>query len=81
MKYRFTENFDGRYAELDAESQQAIDDALGLFLENPRAKSLRTKKMQGYKGIFEMSANMDIRITYSYEKPDVVVLRNCGHHD
>jgi mRNA interferase RelE/StbE len=81
MKYRFTENFENKYAELDAESQKVIDDALLLFLQDPRARSLRTKKMHGYKGIFEMSASMDIRITFQYEKPDTVVVRNCGHHD
>jgi len=24
---------------------------------------------------------MDIRITFHFEKPDTIVLRNCGHHD
>jgi mRNA interferase RelE/StbE len=85
MTLKFTENFDRKYAELDAELdaelQQAIDESLELFLKNPKTKSLRVHKMHGYKGVFEMSATMDIRLTYNYEKPDTVVLRNCGHHD
>lgn len=81
MKLRFTDNFDKRYRDLDDESQKAIDDAIELFTKNPKAKSLRCKKIQGCKGIFEMSANLDIRITFHYEKPETVVLRNCGHHD
>ena len=32
-------------------------------------------------GCIEASANMDIRITFHFEKPDTVVLRNCEHHD
>ncbi len=44
--------------------------------------SLRIKKMQGKKGVYEMSANMDIRITFNYEKePARIILRNCEHHD
>jgi mRNA-degrading endonuclease RelE of RelBE toxin-antitoxin system len=75
------EVFDRKYAKLDAEAQKAIDKALRLFLREPKPKSLRIKKMEGFKGIFEMSATMGIRITFSYEKPDTVIIRNCGHHD
>ena len=52
-----------------------------MMLENPLHRSLRTKKMEEYEHIFEASANMDIRMTFHFEKPDTIVLRNCGHHD
>lgn len=39
------------------------------------------KKMEGWDYIFEAGANMDIRITFHFEKTDTIVLRNCGHHD
>lgn len=78
---RLTDNFKEKLVGLDSQSQKAIQKALRIMLQNPRHPSLRTKKMEGYDHIFEASANMDIRMTFHYEKPDTIVLRNCGHHD
>jgi mRNA-degrading endonuclease RelE of RelBE toxin-antitoxin system len=76
-----TTRFDRSLASLDSNSQKAVAKALRLLLNNPRHPSLRIRKMEGYSNVFEASANMDIRITFHYEKPDTIVLRNCGHHD
>ncbi|TCP18028.1 hypothetical protein EV207_1737 [Scopulibacillus darangshiensis] len=81
MDFRRTARFDENFAELDVVSQKAIKKALGFLAQDPRYPSLRTKKMEGWDYIFEASANMDIRITFHFEKPDTIVLRNCGHHD
>lgn len=81
MKFGYNRRFVKSYARLNKQSQKAIDRALFLLLEDFSHRSLRTKKMQGYEGVFEASANMDIRITFHLEKPDMIVLRNCGHHD
>jgi len=81
FKFRFTEKFTENYSKLDIHSQKAIDKALRFLANNPKYPSLRTKKMEGTDHIFEASATMDIRITFHYEKPDILVLRNCGHHD
>ncbi|MGG1519140.1 cytotoxin [Paenibacillus oryzisoli] len=78
---RLTDNFKEKLVELDSQSRKAIQKALRIMLDNPRHPSLRTKKMEGHDHIFEASANMDIRMTFHYEKPDTIVLRNCGHHD
>lgn len=78
---RPTERFDKSLKRLDPRSQKAIAKALRLLLDNPLHPSLRARKMEGYDQVFEASANMDIRITFHYEKPDTIVLRNCGHHD
>lgn len=81
MVFGYKKRFVKSYARLDKQAQKAIDKALTLLLDDYRNPSLRTKKMQGYEGVFEASANMDIRITFHFEKPDTIVLRNCGHHD
>lgn len=81
MLFRFTDKFAENYQKLDAVSQKAIDKALTLLNHSTHHPSLRTKKMEGTSDIFEASANMNIRITFHYEKPDTIVLRNCGHHD
>ncbi|HLU23453.1 MAG TPA: hypothetical protein VKZ77_13395 [Bacillaceae bacterium] len=39
--------------------------------------------MKGYQNpnVWEASGNMDLRITFEIQKPDQIILRNCGHHD
>lgn len=77
-----TEKFKREYKKLTEEDRATIDKALVKFYSQPKPTSLRVKKMQGKNGIYEMSANMDIRITFHYEKEPVkIILRNCGHHD
>lgn len=80
FQLRATERFKKAYRGLDEQSQNVIKKVLRILEKNPRHPSLRTKKM-GYESIFECSANMDLRITFQFEKPDIIVLRNCGHHD
>lgn len=54
-----------------------------MLTRNVSHPSLRIKKMKGHHNpeIWEISANMDIRITFHRIKPNTIVLRNCGHHD
>jgi mRNA interferase RelE/StbE len=81
LKFIFTKRFQDNFKNLDEPSQKAIQKTIRLMNHDIRHPSLRTKKMEGTDYIFEASANMDIRITFHYEKPDRLVLRNCGHHD
>jgi mRNA interferase RelE/StbE len=81
LTLRITDHFKDQLIHLDSHSQKAIRKALQFLQNNPRHPSLRTKKMEGHPYIFEARANMDIRITFHFEKPDILVLRNCGHHD
>ncbi len=78
---RLTDNFIEKLGQLDYQSQKAVKKALQFLMLDTRHPFLRTKKMEGHDYIFEASANMDIRITFHYEKPDTIVIRNCGHHD
>lgn len=83
MKIEFTKPFIKKYKKLDSQAQNIIKEAL-IKLENDFSHpSLRVKKMQGYRNpnVWEASANMDLRITFEIEKPDKIILRNCGHHD
>lgn len=81
MKIIFLKRFDKSYSKLADKDQQVIRKAIEKFFQEPKPASLRIKKMEGQDGIFEMSANMDLRITFHYEKPEMIVFRNCGHHD
>jgi len=43
--------------------------------------SLRVKKIQGTKNLFECSVNMDICIIWYYENDEIIILVDVGHHN
>ena len=83
MKLIFSKPFIRKYKKLDPESQKLIKKVLETLENDFSHPSLRVKKMKGYRNpnVWEASANMDLRITFEMEKPDKIILRNCGHHD
>ncbi|WP_231634473.1 cytotoxin [Salinicoccus sp. YB14-2] len=81
MNLQRTARFDTNFTKLDPQAQKAIKKALRFMVTDFNHPSLRMKKMEGWDYIFEAGANMDIRITFHFEKTDTIVLRNCGHHD
>ncbi len=78
-----TNRFKKAYKKLDKQSQKIINQALILLVDDIAHPSLRVKKMKGYHNpdLWELSANMDLRITFEFIKPNTLILRNCGHHD
>jgi mRNA-degrading endonuclease RelE of RelBE toxin-antitoxin system len=82
MNIEFSKRFTRRYKKLDPQSQKIIKKALEQLTTDFSNPSLRIGKMEGYNNpdVWEASANMDIRITFKIEKPDTLILRNCGHH-
>ncbi|MEW6275363.1 MAG: hypothetical protein AB1556_09670 [Bacillota bacterium] len=80
MKFQRTERFKRMYRQLGTDQQKAIQKALRLLAENMHHPSLRVKRVQGTKGIWEASATMALRITFQWEK-NLIILRNCGEHD
>ena len=80
MRFEYSENFLQAVKELPLEVQRTLKKKLAIMVENPRHPSLRTKKVQGQKDIFEASVSMDIRMTWQYTE-DGIFLRNIGEHD
>ncbi|TEB08331.1 hypothetical protein Psch_01892 [Pelotomaculum schinkii] len=80
MNFQRSERFKRMYKKLDSEQQNAIKRALSLMSDNINHPSLRVKRIQGTKAIWEASATMGLRITFNWEN-DLIVLRNCGEHD
>ncbi|WLR42210.1 cytotoxin [Bacillus carboniphilus] len=76
-----SKRFKKNYKKLDLQSQKLIKKALIQFDTDFSHPSLRMKKMTGYNDLWEISANMDLRITFKWEKPNTFIMRNCGHHD
>jgi mRNA-degrading endonuclease RelE of RelBE toxin-antitoxin system len=68
------------YQRLDSDQQKKIKRAINLMSDNIYHPSLRVKRIQGTKGIWEASATTGLRITFDWEG-DTITLRNCGQHD
>jgi len=80
MKILSSEHFKRDYKDLTKEERKFFHKKILLMRENPRHPSLRTKKIQGKKGIFETSITMDIRITWQYVENGIYI-RSIGEHD
>lgn len=77
-----TNRFKRSYKKLTPELQDTVDEAIKTLMKGrPYPKSLRVKKMKGHKFVFEASPTMGIRLTFHYNNPDYIVLRNVGDHD
>lgn len=79
-KLNFTKGFEKSLKKLSVNEQKAVAQKLKLLIQNPFYPSLRTKKIQGLDGMFEMSVNMDIRIIWKYDGDIIILLIDVGHH-
>lgn len=77
----FTKRFEKHFKNLNAQERKQLQNKLRLLSENPTHPSLRTKRIQGTKDLFECSVNMDIRIIWYYEGDTLIILLDVGHHD
>jgi len=79
-KLQFTKTFEKQLKKLTLTEQKAVAQKLNLLCTDPFYPSLRTKKIQGLIGVYEMSVNMDIRIIWKYENGVIILLLEVGHH-
>ena len=80
MRIYYSDKFAERVRRLSDEIKKILRKKLDILLDNPQHPSLRTKKIQGQKDIFESSITMGMRITWQYVD-DGIYLRNIGEHD
>jgi mRNA-degrading endonuclease YafQ of YafQ-DinJ toxin-antitoxin module len=73
--------FDRAFIKLDRELRDCVQKAMRQLFSESLPNSLRFKKVKGHRGIYEISGNMDIRITFSIDDEKNIIFRNCGHHD
>ena len=76
----YTNRFEKHFKSLNAQEKKQLQSKLCLIAENPMHPSLRTKRIQGTKNLFECSVNMDIRIIWYYEGDTLIILVDVGHH-
>lgn len=80
MKLIRTNHFKKCYQALPKEIQKQTDKNLRLLIENPKHPSLRVKKIQGTRDIWEASVTMKYRFTFQVVK-GTLTLRKIGEHD
>lgn len=80
-KITFTDKFKKSYKKLHPNEKKQIKNKIEILATNPMHPSLRSKRIQGTNGLFEFSANMDIRIIWYYENDLIIILADVGHHD
>ncbi len=80
-KIRYNETFLKQFNQLPKSIQKKARKAIRLLAENPKHPSLRSKPIQGAKGIYEASLDMHYRLTFERLPGDVLRLRVIGLHD
>jgi mRNA-degrading endonuclease RelE of RelBE toxin-antitoxin system len=80
MKLFFTHSFIRDYQNLPDHLQQTVDKKLNLFLSNPQHPSLKIKKMQDPRDIWEGRISKGYRFTFQ-KQGEVCILRRLGPHD
>ena len=80
-KITYTPRFKKSFSNLTNVEKQQFQKKMEIFIENVLHPSLRTKKLQGQKNLYESSINMDIRIIWYFENEELIVLIDIGHHD
>jgi len=80
MQILTTEPFDRDFSALPEHLRVLAKRKLRLFYRDPRHPSLRVKKMQDPRDIWEARITRSYRFTFQ-RKGDTVVLRRIGTHD
>ena len=80
MKLIFTKPFIKAYRDLPQQIQKAIDKQLELLLNNSQHPSLRIKKMEDPRNIWEGRVTYSYRFTFQIEG-EAYILRKIGAHD
>lgn len=78
--YQFSNRFKKEYKSLPKKIQKAFDEKFSLFLKQTSHPSLRVKRIQGTKNLWEGSITMKYRFTFEVFE-DEVLFRAIGTHD
>ena len=83
MKYEllFSSRFKKSFSKLEDYEQKMFYRKLSIFIENHKHPSLRTKKIKGSEILFESSINMSIRVIWTYQDRNLILMLDIGHHD
>ena len=80
MELLFTEQFEQVYEKLTNAEKRSVRKSLTLLGDNPKHASLRVKKMEGRKNIWEARPSKRLRMTFEMTG-ETIIMRNVGEHD
>jgi len=80
LEILFTEQFEQAYERLTRAEKRSVRKALALLGDNPKYPSLRVKKMEGGKDIWEARPSRRLRMTFEMAG-ETIFMRNVGEHD
>jgi mRNA-degrading endonuclease YafQ of YafQ-DinJ toxin-antitoxin module len=80
MRIVLTDPFKKDFKTLPEEIKRKTEQSLRFLVQNIRHPSLRAKKMEGIKDIWEASVTMHYRFTFEIHQ-DSYVLRRIGTHN
>ena len=80
MKIRRSDSFKKDFKKLPENIQNKIIKQLSFLLENPRHPSLRLKKMEDPRDIWEVRVTKGYRFTFQFQG-EIYYLRRAGTHD
>jgi hypothetical protein len=80
MRLVLTHSFIRDYQGLPEQLQKVVDGKLALLVKTPRHPSLRLKKMQDPRHIWEGRITKGYRFTF-HRQEDFFILRRLGTHD
>ena len=80
-KIEVSPRFKKSYKKLPQEIQNKVKKTLRFLAENPKHPSLRTKPIQGTRGLFEARIDRGYRLTYERLSGDILLIRVVGEHD
>lgn len=75
-----SEKFKKEYKKLLPKTQLAFKKKVLLLESNQKHPSLRIKRIQGTKDLWELSINMKFRVTFEYFEGDIL-FRRIGDHE
>ena len=80
MEIIFTEQFEQVYEKLTKAEKRSVCKALTLLGDDPRYPSLRVKKLEGTRNIWEACPSKRLRMTFQMTG-ETMIMRNVGGHD
>jgi mRNA-degrading endonuclease RelE of RelBE toxin-antitoxin system len=75
-----TEQFEQAHEKLTKAEKRSVRKALTLLGDNPKHPSLRVKKMEGRRNIWEARPSKRLRMTFEMAG-EIILMRNVGEHD
>lgn len=75
-----TARFKKDYKKLSFDIQNRTDQKVKLLIQNPSHPSLRVKRVQKYKNIFECSITKKYRFLFLFDVDKCILIRT-GSHD